>query len=86
VLVVLGASSLLNAAYFLPILRVAWFAPQSGAWPHEHQSTGRFETYWMLLLPPLITAVLALAAGIFAQAPFSPLAWARLLAAREYLE
>jgi multicomponent Na+:H+ antiporter subunit D len=38
----------------------------------------------MLLVPPLITALLALLAGVLANAPFSPLEWARLIAAREY--
>ncbi len=37
-----------------------------------------------LLLPPLVTAGLALAAGLFAAAPYSPLTWAELIAAREY--
>ena len=38
----------------------------------------------MLLFPPLITALLALLSGLLADAPFSPLEWARLIAAREY--
>jgi len=35
VLAVLLFSSLLNAAYFLPILRLAWFEPPPPHWPHE---------------------------------------------------
>jgi len=35
VLAVLLFSSLLNAAYFLPILRLAWFEPPPPRWPHE---------------------------------------------------
>ena len=83
VILVLAASSLLNAAYFLPIIYRAWFKEPKGRWPEDHYG-GRLETNWMLLLPALITALLALAAGLLANAPFSPLAWARLIAAREY--
>jgi multicomponent Na+:H+ antiporter subunit D len=38
----------------------------------------------MLLLPPVITALLALLIGLFAQAPYSALEWARLIISREY--
>jgi multicomponent Na+:H+ antiporter subunit D len=34
----------------------------------------------------VMTALLALLAGVLANAPFSPLAWARLIARREYLQ
>lgn len=84
VLGVLVASSLLNAAYFLPFLYAAWFKPQAGPWPAE-EPRGRFETNWLLLWPPLVTALLTVGAGLFAAAPFSPLDWAKLIAAREYL-
>ncbi len=79
---VLLASSLLNAAYFLPILYRAWIRKAPERWPAEH-SFGRWETCWMLLLPPVLTAALVLYAGIFAESSFSPLAWAKLIAARE---
>jgi multicomponent Na+:H+ antiporter subunit D len=36
------------------------------------------------LWPPVVTALLALAAGLFADAPASPLEWAELIARREY--
>jgi multicomponent Na+:H+ antiporter subunit D len=42
------------------------------------------ETRLSLLGPPLATAALALAAGLFAGSNFSPLGWAKLIAAREY--
>jgi multicomponent K+:H+ antiporter subunit A len=80
---VLALSSLLNAVYFLPILYRAWFKPQSGDWPTERKF-GRVETHWMLLLPPVITAGLALGVGLFAGAALSPLTWVKLIAAREY--
>ena len=84
VLPVLAASSLLNAAYFLPILYRAWFKAPAPAWPQEQIPAGRLETSGALLWPAVTTAVLALAAGLFAAAPFSPLAWAQLIANREY--
>jgi multicomponent Na+:H+ antiporter subunit D len=38
----------------------------------------------MLLLPPLLTAAMVLLAGVFADSPYSPLAWAKVIAGREY--
>jgi multicomponent Na+:H+ antiporter subunit D len=84
VLAVLVVSSLLNAAYFLPILHRAWFRPVPKQWPQEHRHPGRLEIAGALLWPPVITAALALGAGLFAAAPFSPLEWATLIAEREY--
>jgi len=83
VIYILIASTLLNAAYFLPILYRAWFCPAPAQWPKERKS-GRWETDWLLLVPPLITAALSLLAGLLAGAPFSPLEWAALIAKREY--
>ncbi|MGI9328432.1 MAG: complex I subunit 5 family protein [Pseudomonadales bacterium] len=80
---ILGGSSLLNAAYFLPILHAAWFKPAATSWPAERHF-GSQETHWLLLLPPVVTALLALGLGLFASLPFSPLNWARLVAAREF--
>ncbi|WP_142848022.1 proton-conducting transporter membrane subunit [Telmatospirillum sp. J64-1] len=82
---VLLISSLLNAAYFLPILRTAWFdKPEEGVW-QEHLPRGRWETSRALLFPPLVTAGLALLFGLFAGSPLSPLSWATLIAALEYV-
>ncbi len=83
VLAVLATSSALNAAYFLPILYRAWFKEPRGAW-EERLAPGRFETHWMLLTPPLVTAAFALALGLFANMDGSALEWARLIAVREY--
>ena len=83
IILILAASSLLNAGYFLPIMYRAWFKEPRGPWPEDHYG-GWLETHWMLLVPALITALLALAAGLLANSPFSPLEWARLIAAREY--
>lgn len=84
---VLIASSLLNAAYFLPILYRAWLKAAPPTWPEEHiHAQGRRETNWLLLLPPLLTAAATLAAGIWADSSLSPLYWARLIAQGEYLQ
>jgi len=85
VLPVLIASSVLNAAYFLPILWRAWFRPANASWPDEKVKLPNAETQASLLWPPVVTASLALAAGLFAAAPFSPLEWAELIAQREYV-
>ena len=79
---VLAASSLLNAAYFLPILYRAWFRPQTSPWP-EDARPGR-EAPLALLAPALLTALFALGVGVLASAPFSPLEWVRLIAEREF--
>ncbi len=85
VILVLAGSSLLNAAYFLPILHRAWFQEPPETWPEERKF-GRKETAWALLLPPVITALMALGAGMLASAPFSPLGWAQLIAQREFYQ
>ncbi len=79
----LAASSLLNAMYFLPILRNAWFEAPPTDWPHE-RSFLRAETSLVLLLPTLFTAAASLAVGLLASTPYSPLEWARLVAERQY--
>ena len=83
VILVLAGSSLLNAVYFLPILHRVWFLAPPDVWPSE-RNFGKQETAWALLLPPVVTALLALGAGLAAAAPFSPLAWAQLIARREF--
>jgi multicomponent Na+:H+ antiporter subunit D len=84
VVLVLAGSSLLNAAYFLPILRTAWFDPPPDKWPAE-RDFGRKETAWALLLPPLFTGIAALLFGLLASMPWTPLDWVQLIAARKYL-
>ncbi len=83
VLWILVVSSILNAAYFLPVIYVAWFKKQElfGA-VVSHDRV--LETKWMLLVPPLITALLVILVGLLANAPFSPLAWAKFIVARGY--
>jgi multicomponent Na+:H+ antiporter subunit D len=79
----LTASSLLNAAYFLPILIRAWFLRSSSAGPLVAVAR-RPEASWLLVVPPVVTAALVVAAGLSAETSFSPLAWAKLIAAKEY--
>jgi len=92
-LYVLTASSLLNAAYFLPILHAAWLRQPSGRWAEPAPGArpgpavrwwSRPETGWLLLLPPLVTAALSLLLGLFASMPFSALEWSLLIAEREF--
>ncbi len=88
VLAVLVFSTLLNAAYFLPILNRLWFRPGPahgvGTWPCE-RAPSRFETSAWLLLPALATALLSLLAGMLAGLPFSPLQWATWVVNQTYL-
>ena len=79
VIALLAGSSLLNAAYFLPILYRAWFRD-----PPPRAAHGR-RIGWMLALPPAATAALVLVAGLLANAPFSPLGWTRFIVSLEYL-
>jgi multicomponent Na+:H+ antiporter subunit D len=80
VLGVLIASSLLNAAYFLPVLYRAWFAAPALAFPSR---PGRLEIRPTLLLPTVAGALASIAVGALAAVPLSPLGWARIVAARE---
>lgn len=86
---VLAGSSLLNAIYFLPIVYRAWFNEPA---PNHHlghevadtqqglaQSKKRGELYWMMLLPPVVTISLSIAAGLFANSQYSALTWAKLI-------
>ena len=84
VIFILAGSSLLNAAYFLPILHATWFKPPPARWPEE-RSFGAGETAWMLLAPPLVTAALTVAVGLLPLVPFSPLYWSYFIATLEYM-
>ncbi len=84
VVLVLLASSGLNAAYFLPIVFRAWFREPDD--PSARKLCGgNRETRLLLLVPVVVTAVFSLAAGILAAAPNSPLDFARQIAERLYL-
>lgn len=79
VILVLLASSALNAAYFLPIVYRAWFREPDRA-DLQAAHPGRGEARALLLIPTVITGVLSLAAGLFAGSPYSPLSIAAEIA------
>jgi multicomponent Na+:H+ antiporter subunit D len=83
VVVVLVVSTLLNAAYFLPLLHRIWFRTPADNWK-EHMSGLRGETRGMLLWPTVFVALCALLAGLFAAAALSPLDWAELIVLQGY--
>ncbi|MFN3685182.1 complex I subunit 5 family protein [Salinarimonas sp.] len=82
---VLVASSLLNAAYFLPLLYRMWFLPPPEALPARGPDERPLERPLGLVGPPVVTALAALAVGLVAASPLSPLAWATLIVERTYL-
>ncbi len=77
IVVVLIASSLLNAAYFLPIIHAAWFKKPQASFPGK---TSRAECSWLLLVPPLTTAAFSIAAGVWAGGGYTPAELARRIA------
>ncbi len=77
VVAVLAGSTLLNAAYFLPLLYRIWFLPGNEDLPVA-PAPG-------LVVPAAVTAAAALGAGLFAGAAMSPLGWATLIVTREYM-
>jgi multicomponent Na+:H+ antiporter subunit D len=83
VVAIMAASSILNAAYFLPIVYAAWFREPQKKWP-PRRGTGRFETDWRLLFPTLVTALMSLTSGLLAGFSFSPLGWVTLIAEEAY--
>lgn len=82
VLAVLAGSTLLNAAYFLPLIYRIWFVKAADGFalkdsPHEG-SLG-------LIAPAVITGFAALVVGLLAASPYSPLSWATLIVERSYV-
>ena len=55
---VLVGSTVLNAAYFLPVVYRAWFRSPQGEWKEKRPKT-RFEADWLLLFPTLALAPVA---------------------------
>ncbi len=76
-------SSLLTAAYVLPIVHAAWFRQPADPWPTRD---GRREVRPSLLWPALVTATAVVAVGVLADAPFSPLSWSQLIAQEAFAE
>jgi multicomponent Na+:H+ antiporter subunit D len=83
VIAVLGASSVLNAAYFLPIIHRAWFRTPKAEWAHG-PAAGKPEGDMRMIVPLLITAAIGLAMGVFAGVDLSPASWAQTLAGWEF--
>ncbi len=81
VILVLATSSLLNAAYFLPLVYRAWFRAPAGDPPRE----GIIEAPAALILPGAVTALASLGAGLLAAFALSPLGWSTLIVERVYL-
>ncbi|MCH8477991.1 MAG: monovalent cation/H+ antiporter subunit D family protein [Wenzhouxiangella sp.] len=73
VIAVLVASTLLNAAYFLPLLKRIWLHLPPEQWPAEHR-VSRLESAAMIG-SSIATASFALAVGLLAGLPLSPLSW-----------
>ncbi len=86
VIAVLLASTLLNAAYFLPVLYNAFFAepdPESQEqWKDRGES--RLEADGLMLVSTIVVAAAVLAVGVFSGTEASPLGWARLIAEGEW--
>lgn len=80
---VLIASSLLNAAYFLPVVYTVWFEEPAEATKPKIIVSG-LETRAAMLWPTLATALFSLAAGVFAFWTYSPLALAQEIVALLY--
>jgi multicomponent Na+:H+ antiporter subunit D len=83
VILVLAASSLLNAAYFLPLVVAAWFRDPDRPWSDSHPRHG-LECKWTLLVPAATTALLTLLAGMLAGWDLSPLGLTRRIVATMY--
>jgi multicomponent Na+:H+ antiporter subunit D len=85
VIAVLVTSTLLNAAYFLPVVARAWMpapeaagAPWTRPWPFA--GWRRIETDPWLLLPAMATGASVLVLGLLSGVPLSPIAWAEEIA------
>jgi multicomponent Na+:H+ antiporter subunit D len=83
---VLLASSLLNAAYFLPVIRTAYLDAPDAAWADERARPPRARLFpeadARLLVPALVAALLSLLAGVLGGLPWSPLGWTELIIGR----
>jgi multicomponent Na+:H+ antiporter subunit D len=81
VLWVLVISTVLNAAYFLPVVYTGWFGESEE--PFEERFTDSLlETKLSLLGPTIGVAALVVFAGLFASTDISPLEWVKIIAER----
>lgn len=79
VLAVLGVSTLLNAAYFLPLVYRLWYCEAAPDVEVDENAPA-------LVGPTVAAALAAVAAGLLAASEISPLGWATLIAERDYLQ
>lgn len=82
VLGVLALSTMLNAAYFLPLIYRIWFLDPD---PQMNAGIKPTERPLGLIGPAVVTAMASVAVGLLAGTAISPLAWATLIVQREYL-
>jgi len=93
IVLVLLASTGLNAAYFLPVLKTAWIdrppeaasedaADPAAPAPSAAPATERVAADRRMLIPTVATAALALAAGLLAGSAWSPIGWVELIVSR----
>jgi len=78
---ILLASSVLNAAYFLPIIARIWFLRPEGEEAGAPTMDRDLERDPWLVLPAVTTGLSVLVVGLLAGAPLSPLNWAASIAA-----
>jgi multicomponent Na+:H+ antiporter subunit D len=74
-LIVLLVSALLSAAYFLPIIYVAFFQWEGDESEHPTMQWGK-ETAWEMLVPIIILAILVIVVGIWVGVPGFPYSFA----------
>ncbi len=77
IVAVLVISTLLNAGYFLPVLKRIWLQPPPEKWPAEVEIT-RIES-GALVGPAIVAAGLAVGVGVLAGHPLSPLSWVQAI-------
>ncbi len=84
VIPVLVASTLLNAAYFLPLVYAGWFRSPHPDWEEKIVDDGA-ETRRSLLYPAVFTGAASVVIGLFAASSYSPLELATQIVDQLYL-
>lgn len=83
IVLILLASSFLNAIYFLPLIYRGWFKTVDETVIVKPKVLNYY-TVLFLIFPPFVTAILTLLFGLFAASSFSPLYWATIIIYREF--